>query len=78
MQSQSSSGLERRVELQISASTATKHHKELKKIKRRAKSLTKAKTKGHTNHKESSACRLAKLDSARLSFADSATSSVMS
>ena len=40
--------------------------------------LQKQKTRDLTNHKESSACLCAKLDSARFSFADSATSSVIS
>ncbi len=40
--------------------------------------LQKQKVRDLTNHKESSACLRAKLDSARFSFADSATSSVIS
>ncbi len=46
--------------------------------KRKAKSFTKKKNRRPHNHKESSACLRAKLDSTRLSFEDSETSSVIS
>lgn len=60
------------------ATERTRKRLEKQKNKRRAKSFTKTKIKDHTNHKESSDCRREKLDSARLSLADSATSSVIS
>ena len=50
------------------ATERTRKRLEKQRNKRRAKSFTKAKTRDLTNHKESSACLLAKLDSARFSL----------